>query len=337
MRNFYDNEALCALQFSELGDCYHLWTPENFEIIFTCEDDFRAGMGIIGIAAKLYPDVRILTFQLMTNHLHLTLSGRIDRVMEMFEEIRSMLRKYFKAQDRAIDWSKFTPQTRALQTLEDVRTVITYNNRNGYVVSPSCTPFTYPWGANRYYFNPDAKELADKQSVEMTYKQRRAVSHSHKSNDLSGLKTFKGYALPTSFCDIKAGERLFRDPSHYFSKISRSIEADAKIAKEIGESVFYTDDDLYSTVCRLANAKFSKLTGAAGGAGMEQGCRAGQGGALAETRGRQISPAQLPAQAKLELARTMRFEYNASSKQIQRMLKLDEKIISTLFTNNQPL
>ena len=343
MKNFYDDEALCAQQFYELGECWHLWTPENFEIIFTCEEDFKAGMGIIGIAAKLYPDVRILTFQLMTNHLHMTLSGRRERIVEMFGEIRSMLRKYFKAQGRTIDWSKFTAQTRALQTLEDVRNVIIYNNRNGYVVNPSSTPFTYPWGANRYYFNPDAKELAGIQSVEMTYKQRRAVSHTHKSNDLAGLKTFKDYALPTSFCDIEAGERLFRNPAHYFSKISRSIEADAKIAKEIGESVFCTDDDLYSAVCRMAAEKFSKLMGASGGIGMGQGHGAGQGvasqagGAGGQTFGRQISPAQLPAQAKLEIAKTMRFEYNASSKQLQRMLKLDEKIISTLFTNNQPI
>ena len=139
-----------------------------------------------------------------------------------------------------------------------------------------------------------------------------------------------------------AGEALFRDPAHYFSKISRSIEADAKIAKEIGESVFYTDDDLYSAVCRLANEKFSKLGSAGQGAGRGawQGIAGQAGGVGGQTAGMAVghaagarcNPSQLPAQAKLELARAMRFEYNASDKQIQRMLKLDPQIISSLFT-----
>ena len=300
---FAVKENFCEREFFELGECYHLWTPENFEIIFTCDEDYRDGMGIVGIAAKLFPDVRLLTYEIMSNHLHLTAAGRLQRVIAMLEAIEDMLKRHFKSKGRTIAWEKFKVGYRLLETLNDLRNVIVYNNRNGYVVRPAYTPFTYPWGANRYYFNPDACHLAAEHAVPVRIREIRYLSHTKSCDGIKDLSKYEGYALPTSFCDVKTGESLFRDPAHYFSKISRSIEADAKIAKEIGESVFYTDDDLYSAVCRMANEKIAKC-----------------------------SPVQLPAQAKLEIAKTMRFEYNASDKQIQRMLKLDPQIISSLFT-----
>ena len=290
-------------------------------------------MGIVGIATKLFPDVRLLTYEIMSNHLHLTVVGRLQRVMAMFGATEYMLERHFKSKGRTIAWEKFRPGHRLLESLNDLRGVIVYNNRNGYLVHPAYTPFTYPWGANRYYFNPDACRLAAEHAEPVRVREIRYLSHTKACDGIKDLMKYEGYALPTSFCDIKTGECLFRDPSHYFSKISRNIETDAKIAREIGESIFYTDDDLYGAVCRLASDNFSELTGVPGVIDAKQGLGAGQGSTRVQTPGRQISPSQLPVQAKVEIAKTMRFNYNASAKQIQRMLKLDQQIINTLFTN----
>ena len=307
MKNFYDAESLCRLQFSEMGDCFHLWTPENFTIIFTCDEDFKAGMGIIGIAAKLFPDVTIITFEIMSNHLHITAAGEMPGILAMFDAIRKMLMKYVQTRGRHIDWSEFNAGTRKLQTLEDVRNVIVYNNKNGFVVNPSHTPFTYPWGANRYFFNPDAKALALSRASKMTYRQRRSLSHSHASDESPELLMFEGYALPLSFCDIASGEKMFRNASHYFGKLSRSIESSREIAKEIGESVFYNDDDLFAAVCEIVAKMYP-----------------GQG------LGKTSSPTLLPAQAKIELAKTMHYDYNATRKQIMRMLKIEASVLDSL-------
>lgn len=40
-----------------------------------------------------------------------------------------------------------------INDLKALREAIVYVNRNGYVVNPSHTPFSYPWGTGRYYFN----------------------------------------------------------------------------------------------------------------------------------------------------------------------------------------
>lgn len=299
-------EQLCAQAFAELGECYHLWTPEDFELIFTNEDEFKMGMGIVGIAAKLYPDVIIITFELMSNHLHITASGLRASVLAMFGMIKIMLRKMVKSAGRNVDWDKFEAKTRNLNNLEDIRNVIVYDNRNGYVVSPDHSPYSYPWGANKYFFNHDACRLAKSNAVAMTYSYRRQVAHSHIANKMVGLLCFDGYALPLSFCNIALGERMFRDASHYFYKISRSIEQSKDIAKEIGESIFYTDNELYASIASICQ----------------------------KTYGEKV-PSRLNSQDKIALAKTMRFEYNASVKQIHRMLKIDIKVVCAALSMKQ--
>jgi len=201
------------MAFSELGECWHLSTTENFELIFCCKEDFMAGMGIISICAKLFPELRILTFELMSNHLHFTIAAAKNRVIAFVNSVKKMLSRYFRAKGRTIEVNAMTYHIGLLDSLERIRNVIAYDNRNGYLVSPEHTPFSYPWGSNRYYFNEDAKRLALSSSKKMTFSEIRALSHSHKSDGIPEILCFDGYALPLSFCDIRSGEMLFRDPS----------------------------------------------------------------------------------------------------------------------------
>ena len=95
---------------------------------------------------------------------------------------------------------------------------------------------------------------------------------------------------------------MFRCASHYFREVSRNIESQKSIAKEIGERIFYTDDELFGIVLSLCQEKYG-----------------GQ------------KPTMLPVPAKQEMALLLHSEYNASNKQIQRMLRLDSSVVSALF------
>ena len=302
MSDFSNKEGRCLLCFSELGPCHHLWTPENFEIIFRNTDEFRLGMGIMAVVAKCFPDVRIITFELMTNHLHIMASGDESRLRKMFDQIKKCLVRMAGDAGRTIDWGAFKPGVRQLNDIADARNVLIYDNRNGFLVHDNYTPFSYPWGANFCYFNPDAKKRFQEASVPSTIKDRRSVSHSHISDEIRSLKILEGCFSPFSFCDIEAGEGLFRDAVHYFYMLGRNIEGNKEIAKEIGESVSYTEDELYAAI----SAKCKKDYGTA-------------------------NPAQIPSNAKIATAKVMRYEYNATLKQIQRMLRLDQGILQSIF------
>ena len=301
MREFHAKENSCELVFLQLGDCYHLWTPENHEIIFTNDADFRFGMNAIGISARLFPEVRILTFELMSNHIHIAAAARKDRLLLLFDSFTALILKWLKSEGRHISLKSFQPGLRQLTSLDELRNVIVYDNRNGYVISQHHTPFTYPWGANRYYYSPDTCQLAMLLSKKLSLRERRRISHSRIADNAEGLLLFEDCAMPLSFCDISTGESLFRNATQYFSKISKSIESSREIAKEIGESVWYTDDELYSIVRKISQEQYNIH-----------------------------SPSQLPSPAKIDLAKTLRYDYNASQKQILRMLKVDKVILQSL-------
>ena len=303
MKTFSEQEGRCALIFNEFPPFWHLWTPENHPVFLPDREAFMAAMDILAICALLTPEVRIITFQLMTNHLHLTLAGSRDHCMRLFNCFEKYLSRYLKARGITVKLSFGEVNPRPLESLQDVRNVITYNNRNGYVVSPDETPFTYPWGANAYYFNYAAKARFHESGKCLNRESRRHMIHSHDADILpKPIVMVDGYACPMDFCDISLGESLFRCASHYFREVSRNIESQKMIAREIGERIFYKDDELFGVVLTLCQEKFG-----------------GQ------------KPSLLPASVKQELALLLHDEYHAGNKQIQRMLRLDAAVLSAMF------
>jgi len=257
-------------------------------------------MNIIGISAALFPDIIIITFELMTNHLHATVAGEEHRVKSFFETVRRFISGSLK-----IDLHEWSCRLRDLDTLEDVRAVIAYNNRNGFLVNENETPFSYPWGANRYFFNPEAIARYKESSKPLTFRERRKSTASHSGDQVKCLRKVDDYASPLSYCSIQTGESLFRNAAHYFYEISKNIESQRKIAAEIGERVFYTDNELFRALQSICKDKY----------GINRS-------------------SQLPAEAKIEVARTLHFGYNAGNKQIQRMLGLDINTLDSLFPSS---
>ena len=301
MSNFFDAQALCEYTFSKLGPCWHLYTPDNCPIIFTTIEEYKAGMSLFAIAALMCPKVKVLTFELMSNHLHATLCGSKEDIEAFFRLFRSMLLKYLRSQGRTLPDS-FEMSLRLIESLDDLRNVLVYNNRNGFLVRPEYSPFSYPFGANSYYFNPFAKEYYANCRTKIKTKDLENLAHTHSVRDIENpIYMLDGYICPLCFCDIETGEKLFRDASHYFYSLSRNIEGQKKIAQEIGDRVFYNDDELYSVVATISSKKYG------------------------------LPPAQLPSDAKVELAKTLHYDYNASNKAIIRMLRLDPNIVNSLF------
>ena len=285
-----------------LGPCHHLYTAEGFDVIFATEEDFKAGMSILAICALAFPTVRIITFQLMGNHLHLTLAGERETCLALFRMYRQRLRLYMKGIDSPADITGWDCSIKEITDLKYLRTVIVYTNRNGFVVNPDCTPFSYRWGTNRFFFNRDAVDNLSHSRDKMTVKQIRNLMHSAEFDRFAGLPVVDGYVSPLAFCDVRTAMSLFRDAHHYFHMVSRDIESQRIIAKELGESVFYSDNELFNAVVPFIRDKY----------GM-------------------VPPSSLPKDSKIETAVWMRHNYNASNKQIGRILRLDPQVVDALF------
>jgi len=259
-------------------------------------------MTLMAICSAAFPDVIILTFELMSNHLHIVFAGDGQRGEELFEMFRNYLGKYLRGVYGTADLSSWGYKVRQVSSLSDARNVIAYDNRNGYLVHSSCTPFSYPWGANRFFFNPDARLRSSESSEVLSVRLVRALFHTHELDKYAGQKMVDGYVSPMEFCRVGVAEALYRNAWQYFYKVSRDIESNRELASELGERIFYTDEELKSVVYSICNDQYNVSL-----------------------------PSMLPKDAKLEVARKLHYDYNSTNKQIVRMLRLDSRLVDSLF------
>jgi REP element-mobilizing transposase RayT len=309
-----NTESSCEAAFARSGPYWHLYTNgEKMEVIFTGPSDFLFGITLLGICAAAFPRCRILTFALMSNHLHLVLVGSEQDVWAFFALFKERLTRYLSGQKRFCRMQNLEAGLFRIPDLRALRNEIIYVNRNGYVVTPDCTPFSYWWCAGMYFFNPMGWMLPSRTFASLTLRERRCMCHCRDADFpphymvLTNFIPGPGRApepmlLPTSFCSIREAEDYFRDAHQYFRRLGRDQEAFSEVARRLGERIYLTDEELFGAVCALCAKEFENP-----------------------------NPTLLSAGQKQEVARRMHFDYNASNKQIQRMLKLTASAVETLF------
>ena len=309
-------ESVCEAAFQRGGPYWHLYTDgEEMPIIFAEPADFVFGITLLGMIVAEVPGCRIITFALMSNHIHIILAGSEENVRAFFSLFRERLQRYLARKKRYWPVERFEASLFRIPDLRALRSEIIYVNRNGYVVSPDCTPFSYWWSAGAYFFNPMAGLLPTRAFAEMTLRERREMCHCREAAlpehyrvwlclPLSENKTVGPVLSVSSFCALSEAESFFRDAHQYFRLLGRDHEAQAELARRLGDKVFLTDDELFGAVCAMCAKEYDVS-----------------------------NPVLVPADQKLNLARKMHFDYNASNKQIQRMLRLSSTIVDDLFPN----
>ncbi len=260
------------------------------------------GMVLTATVLKEVSGVRIITFELMSNHVHFILYGTKEDVELYFTNLKLKLRRLLKISGKIVDLKGFKPNIIAIDDLESLRNQIVYTNRNNYLVDPSQTPFSYPYGANGYYFNPTAKALYRSRYGDLNTRERRDLVHSRDMNYPDSYCVVDNHFSPFSYCDIKLGEAFFRDARHYFYKVSRDIESYKEVASLTGDLTYYTDDELYAAAIVICRNEFGGMR-----------------------------PALLPTEQKKELATRLHYGYNANNKQISRLTKLSENFLCGMF------
>lgn len=300
--SFYQIEDNCQRLFKSFGTVFHCVSPENYEIIFVNEKDFKDGLLIFAICCKLHPSIRVFTVEFMNNHFHIIIAGDKSEVLELLDLFKSRLIKYFNNSSRFVNLNKLSFTLHPIDTLEYFRSSIAYCNRNGFVANKDYTPFSYPWGANTCYYNPSMKHYYKECRKLLTKTDLRATFHSKIADEANGLYMLNNCVCPLSFCDIESGERVFRDAKHYFYCVSRNIESYGKISSILCESIALTDEDLFYISTNLSKELFG-----------------------------QNKISMLSLNSRVELAKKLHYDYNAGVKQLQRILKLPGNVLDSMF------
>lgn len=309
--SFFEKEDRCRRVFEgtvrEYGGVWHLCTPgEKQPLVFKRPEDNVFAMTLVAMCAYDCPNVQVITFEIMSNHVHFILCGGKSDVMAFFGLFRKRLQRYCSTREERTDLTQFQCEKPIpIETLDSLRNQICYTNRNNFVVDPGHTPFSYPYGANGYYFLPRVKRLKDRLFGEMTLREKRSLIHAREPNYPEDYIVTEGYFSPVSYCRFDIGEAVFRDARQYFNLLAKGVESYREVAALVGDTVYYTDDELFDVVKRI--------------------CKENYGGQR---------PTLLGKNEKLELARKLHFDYNADNAKIVRMLNIAPSILDQLFPSS---
>ena len=305
MKNFSNFNALqlCEMEFDRLGPFWHLYTDgTKMEDIFKNDQEMKLGVITLGISAKISPQVEIVAFELMANHVHMIIRGERNDCMALFSNFKSRLARILRNLGNIIDWSNFEASILPIESFRSLRYEIIYVHRNAFVIDPRYTPDTYPWGSGCMYFSGIAKNIPTQSLAEIGFNKSRELTHFRDIARIADLRFAGDSVFIPSFCRIDIGESMFQNARSYFNMLTRNAEAFSEIASRLKDTVFLTDDEIYAAATQCAEQNF--------------GCR----------RITALDPNQ-----RIQLARELHFRFNASKQQLRRILRLEPGVLNELF------
>jgi len=300
MTSLRDKEQLSETTFLMNGPYWHLFTSgKNTPLLFSNKSDFAFGMNVICKAAFEYQEIRIIAFEIMSNHLHFLISGDREIAVCFFDYMKKCILRGLSDRHPEDFSESFSPMLKAVENLRSLRYTIAYINRNGYVSDFGYTPFSYPWGTNNFYFfnYPQMPSYG-----ETPFNLKRTMFRSRVPDITDSWQVGDGYILPSSYCHINIGMSLYRDAHQYFAMVSKGVEAYSEIAAELDDSEFLSDTEIFKIIYKILIDRYNLQSI------------------------RELSKAQ-----KQDIARTLHFDYRSSNGQIRRLLGLTQYEVEMQF------
>lgn len=246
----------------------YLLSTEHLEdgLWFRDEDDFKVAMNYVAIEAARHPEVVVMAFELMSNHVHFVLKGREEDVVAFVNAFKHRYSVYYQRKYGIREFLRGNGLDIKLIPYDDeaVEKAIAYVDMN-CVAAGICThPSQYPWGTGGEYFNQVAH--TGKRLDVLSARKRKRLLHSDDDSILPGNWHIcdSGYIPPSEYIDVQGVEKLFRTPQrlNYFhrnsSKAKKRLEADENLPAFRDQTILAALPDL----CRSLFQKdsFSKLT-----------------------------------------------------------------------------
>lgn len=294
-------ERMCEESFLSNGPFWHLPTDgNNQEIIFTNREDFVAAMNALAISFALFP-AKLISFELMHNHVHLILSGSRDDCVAAFKEFKRRLERHFMKRGRFGVLSNFDYELIPIESLRQMRTEIAYVHRNAFVASRDCLVYTYEWGSGMYYYHEVLKSIYFQPFAKVPYLRRREIFKGRVLNMPDGYSFNGEYIFPPCFLDLGLGESFYTSPSEYFIKITKNLEEQGVIAERMKDKAVVNYEEGFNIAQSLSWTLF------------------------------QTRVSLLTFDQKTELSRRLHFNYMLSNKHISTILKMNMAYLDELF------
>jgi hypothetical protein len=224
---------------------------------FQDDDDFKVGMNGVAVIAHLL-SMDVLSFILMSNHVHFVLCGTHDEAELFINEYKRhhsayLQRKYgFKEYLRRND----VDIQRVGVEDESLERAIAYVQMNSVAANICLHPTGYAWGTGNAFFT-----LTPAHGRRIGSMSRRSQIKCLKSNIVlpEYLRVSDGFVLPESFVQVRFVEDIYRTPArfNYFlvnsSKAKKRMETNPDIPS-------FKDQVILSAIPDLCRSLYRQLS-----------------------------------------------------------------------------
>lgn len=213
-----------------------LWlvTTDHLEedLWFRDDEDFRVGMNLVAVQAACSPDVVVLAFILMSNHVHFVLSGsrwEVESFVQQFKHRYSIyysrrwgIREFLRL--NGVDFKEIPYEDEAPER------AIAYVQMNCVAANICSHPSQYLYGTGDVFFSQ--KKVAGPRLGELSARARGRLLHTYEALPLKWHLGPEGFIPPYEYVDVGAVETLFRKPTRMNYFLTSSSKARKRLESE---------------------------------------------------------------------------------------------------------
>ena len=245
---------MCAL-----GFLLQVWliTTDHLtdRIWFRDEEDFKVGMNLVAILACSLP-VEILSFTLMSNHVHFVLAGSYEQVERFINEFKRRYAQHVRKKYGVKEFLRGNGvDIRPLDGTEESQVWgIAYVQMNCVAANICLSPTNYPWGTGNAFFKVGRTQ--GRRLDSFSGRARMRLLHSEQKLPPDWIVGEEGYILPESYVNVERVESLFRTPKRMNYFLQNSSKAKRRLAA--AECPSFSDQLVLSAIHDLCHSLFRK-------------------------------------------------------------------------------
>lgn len=269
--------------------------------IFQSREDFVTGMNDIALCVLRY-DVAILCFCLMNNHFHFVIKGTYGDCHAFVSEYKRMCAMRMRTNNGEVNGLKdVSIHFDHLDSQNYLENAIAYVLRNPIAAKMIMMPYMYEWSSVLAYFR-NSSEMTGLQLNTLSIRKRREILRTrHEAIPDHYHLSPHGYIHPSCYVAAEEVESIFGHPSRLMFALAKKVENEFEVLSGAAGQIVMTDSELKTHILELIQNEFKVC-----------------------------SMAQLSADDRLRLCLLVKRNFNASVKQIARILRLSHSLVASL-------
>ena len=231
------------------------------------DEDFATGMNYVAIQAALMPDVIVLVFILMSNHVHFVLYGIREDVAAFANGFKGRYSLYL---NRKYGFKEFLRRNTLdikelpLEEAESLERAMAYVQMNCVAASICLYPAQYPWGTGNAFFKaasqPGRSNAGERRIGGLSGRERVRLIHSEEAIKLPDdwCLSDQGFVLPECYVKVKHVEAVFRSPKRMQYFLNSSSKARKRLEAEDENLPAFRDQVILTALPDLLQSLFHK-------------------------------------------------------------------------------